>query len=194
MPTLSDESNRLDLDERARRQLRYLDRRAGRRGCADVLRIHLVHPREVVEVLQEHGLLHEPVERASRLLEDRAQVREHLLRLLADRSALQLLVAGLQRELAGHEEEAACFDRLRVRRSLERRGRCLGANDILHESSLESGTWRQASPSAAPTALKIAASTCCGSVPSTSRTCRFRPAARASSSRNRDTTSVASPP
>src|SRR5205085_2873067 len=83
-----DESDRLDLDERARRQFRDLDRRAGRRRRADVLRVHLVHPREVVEVLQEHGRLHEPVERASRLLEDRAQVREHLLRLLADRSAL----------------------------------------------------------------------------------------------------------
>src|SRR2546423_5957376 len=113
-----DESDRLDLDERTGRQLRDLDRRPSRRRFADVFRVHLVHPGEVVEVLQEHGRLHEAIERGSRLLEDRAQVCEDLLRLRADLAARQLLFAWPQRELAGHEDEAPCLDRLRVRRAL----------------------------------------------------------------------------
>src|SRR2546427_3651758 len=103
---LSDAGDRLDLDERAGRQLRDLDRRPRRRGPTHVFRVHLVHPGEVVEGLQEDGRLHELVERGSRLLEDRAQVREHLLRLRADLAARQLLHARPQRELTGHEDEA----------------------------------------------------------------------------------------
>ena len=93
---------------------------------------------------------------------------------------------GLQPELARDEHEAVRLDRLRVRRALERRRRRLGANDLLaHEASLRRFTvrGRHAWPSAAPTALKIAASTCCGSVPSSSRTCRFSRAASTSSRR-----------
>src|SRR6478735_2954131 len=74
-----DDGDRLDLDERARRELRDLDRRACRRRRSDVLRVHLVHAREVVEALEEDGRLDELVERASRRLEDRAQVLEDLL-------------------------------------------------------------------------------------------------------------------
>src|SRR2546423_979787 len=85
--TSLDESDRLDLDERTGGQLRDLDRRPGGRRFADVFRVHLVHPGEVVEVLQEHGRLHEAIERGSRLLEDRAQVCEDLLRLRADLAA-----------------------------------------------------------------------------------------------------------
>ena len=76
----------------------------------------------VLEVLEEHGGLDELVERAPGLFEDRAQVREDLLGLSADLPAHQLLLPGEQRELAGDEDEAACLDRLRVRRPLERRG------------------------------------------------------------------------
>src|SRR4051794_20775639 len=88
----SDESDRLDLDERAGRQLRDFDSRPRRRGSADMFRVHLVHAREVVEVLQEDGRLHQLIERATRLLEDRAQVCEDLLRLRADLAARQLLL------------------------------------------------------------------------------------------------------
>src|SRR5690349_3388924 len=74
--TALDEGDRLDLHERAGRQLRHLDRRARRRAVAHVPRVDLVHAREVVEVLEEDGRLHEPVERTARLLEDRRQVGE----------------------------------------------------------------------------------------------------------------------
>src|SRR3954451_21887621 len=169
-----DEGDRLDLDERARRKLRHLDGRSSGRRASDVLRVDLVHAGEVVKVLEEHRRLHEPVERAPGLAEDRAQVREHLLGLRGDVAAQEILLARPQRELPGHEDESVRLDRLRVRRALKRRGRGFRPNDVLrHESSLESGTGRQACPSAAPTALKIAASTCCGSVPSTSPMCRL---------------------
>src|SRR5262245_40782219 len=190
-----DEGDRLDLDEGAGRELRDLDRRPGGRRVTDVLRVHLVHAGEVVEVLEEHRRLHDTVERAAGGFEDRAQVCEDLLGLRADLAAHQLGLPRLQSKLPRDEDEPVRLDRLRVRSALERGRRRFRPNNLLrHESSLESGTGRHACPSAAPTALKIAASTCCGSVPSTSRTCRLSPAARASSSRNREATSVARPP
>src|SRR5437762_11849263 len=66
--TRLDECDRLDLDQRSRRKLRHLDRGARGRRVADVLRVHLVHAGEVVQSLQEHRRLHEPVERRARLL------------------------------------------------------------------------------------------------------------------------------
>src|SRR5919198_1913161 len=146
--TRLDECDRLDLDERAGGQLRDLDGGAGRRRITDVLDVHLVHAREVVEVLQEDRRLDDPVERAARRLEDRPQVREHLLGLTADLVGDHLGVVGTQRELAGDEHESVRLDRLRVRRALKRRRCSLGTDHFLaHGSSL------QAWPSAAPTAL-----------------------------------------
>ena len=58
--------------------------RAGRL-LADVPRVDLVHPLEVAEVGEEDGRLHDPVETAAGLLENRLQVPEDLLRLLLDR-------------------------------------------------------------------------------------------------------------
>src|SRR6266516_1775355 len=150
----SDECDRLDLDERPGRQPGDLDRRARRRRVAHVLRVHLVHPREVVQVLQEDRRLHEPLEGRARLLQYLAQVREDLLRLRADVSTEQVVLARSQRQLPGDEDEAAGLDRLRVRRPLERRRRCLGANNLLaHICSSGPGTGLHAWPSAAPTAL-----------------------------------------
>ena len=48
----------------------------------------------------------------------------------------ELLVAGLQRELARDEHEVACADRLRVRRALKRRGRGFGTDDGLVSHAL----------------------------------------------------------
>ena len=45
-----------------------------RRAVADVRGVHLVHRSEVVQALQEDGRLHEAVEAAAGLLEDRAEV------------------------------------------------------------------------------------------------------------------------
>src|SRR5207245_4871212 len=105
--------------------------------------------------LQEVRRLGERVEPASRLREDRREVRKHLLRLLLDRPAGQFLVPRLQRELPGDEDELTGADRLRVGRTLEgRRGR-LGADDGLlsHSQLLLS---EHACASATPSALKIA--------------------------------------
>src|SRR3954453_19264051 len=110
--TALDEGNRLDLDERARGELRDLDGGPRRRRRPDVPCVDLVHAREVPQALQEDGGLHEPVQRASRLLEDRAQVLEHLLGLPGDVAAHQLRVAGLERELSRDEDEAVRLDRL----------------------------------------------------------------------------------
>ena len=113
------ERDRLDLDLRARRQRRDLDGCAGGRLPADMACVDLVHGGEVAEVGEEDRRLDEPVEPAAGLLEDRAQVREHLLGLLRDPSR-ELRRARLQPELAGDEDEARRHDRLRVRRALER--------------------------------------------------------------------------
>ena len=129
--------DRLDLDERAGRQGRHLERGARRRLVADVLRVDLVHAGEVVEVLEEDSRLDELVQTRARGLEDRPEVRKDLLRLLADRASHELRVTGLERHLAGDEYEPAGHDRLRVRSALKRRRRCLRSNDRLsHVSSL----------------------------------------------------------
>ena len=126
--------DRLDLDECAGREPRDLDGGAGRRRRTDVGRVDLVHPGEVVEVLQEHRRLHEAVERAARLLEDRTQVREHLLVCSPDVSGNELFLAGSQRQLTGDEHEAVRLDRLGVRRALKGRGCCFGANGFLRHA------------------------------------------------------------
>ena len=168
--------------------------RCGRRR-AHVRGVHLVHAGEVVEALQEDRGLDECVERAAGLLEDRAEVLEHLLGLRLDVAAEQVFLTRAKRELPRDEDEAVRLDRLRVRRSLERCGCCFGADGFLrHDCSFASGMGRHAWPSAAPTDLKIEARTCCGSVPSTTRTCTFSAAVCASSCRKREATSVASPP
>src|SRR5438105_9967521 len=150
---------------------------------AEVRRVDLVHPREVVEALQEDRRLHDAVEAAPCFLEDRAEVGEDLLGLLLDRAAAQLRVSRLERELTGDEDKARSLDRLRVRRSLERRRRGLGADDLLQAFSLLRG--RHACASATPSALKIASRTCWVSLPSIRRTCSVRRALCASSSRKR---------
>ena len=102
---------------------------------------------------------------------------------------------GSKPELARHEHEPVRLDRLRVRRALERGRRVLGAHDGLavHRHSFRF-RGRAAWASATPSALKIASSTCCGSSPSMSRTCRVRPPPSASSCRKLATRSVPSPP
>src|SRR5690349_3295048 len=184
--------DRLDLDERARRQPGHLHGRARRRPVADVLRVHGVHPLEVVEVLEEDRRLDELVEPGARLLEDRAEVREDLLRLFLDRAARKRFVARLEGELARDEDEVPRLDRLRVGRALERRGRRLRAHDGLAHSGPPSVA--HACARARRSALKIASSTCCVSVPFSSLTWSVTPAPSASRSRKRRTTSVPSPP
>src|SRR5207247_10955866 len=114
-------------------------------------------------------------------LEDRAQVRKDLLRLLLD-AACDRGVPRLQAELAGDEDEAAGRDRLRVRRALERRRRRLGAHHRLLAHGRGSSL-SHASASAAPSPLKIASSTWPLSVPFSSRMWRTSPAFSASTSR-----------
>src|SRR5262249_59235074 len=94
------------LAARPRRQLRDVGGRAGRWNIADVPAVDVVHSLEVVEVAQVDGGLHDPVEAAARGLQDRAQVREHLLGLLGDAVTDELASAGRQSDLPGDEDEA----------------------------------------------------------------------------------------
>src|SRR5437762_8284133 len=186
--------DRFDLDQRAGRQRGDLDGRAGGRLVAHVPRIDLVHRLEVAEIREEHRGLHEPVEPAARLLEDRAQVREDLLGLFLDRLADEIVRARPERDLPGDEHESPGLDRLRIRRTLERRRGSLRANDRLrlHRYYFLRGLHDCAS--ATPSDLKIASRTCCGSRPSIRRTWSVSPAPSAKASRNRAARSVASPP
>src|SRR5262249_41531964 len=162
-------------------ELRHLHGRARGRLLPDVLRVDGVHRLEVLEALKEDGRLDESVQSAAGLLEDRREVREDLLRLFLD-PARDRGFARLQPELPGDEDEAGGRHRLRVRRPLERRRCCLGANDALlahRRLSSRSHAWARATPRP----LKIASSTWSLSVPLRSRTCRTRPAYSASTSR-----------
>ena len=125
-----EQRHRLDLDQRAGGQLCDLDGRTGRRSVTDVCCVDLVHRGEVTEILEKDGRLHEPVEAAAGLLEDRAQVLHHLLGLGRD-PVDGRLVSRPKAELAGDEDEPGGLHGLVVRRSLERRGRALGADDLL---------------------------------------------------------------
>ena len=140
-------------------------------------RVHLVHRREVVEVLQEDRRLHELVQAAARLLQDRAEILQRLLRLLGDAPAHHPAPVGRQTELAGDEDEAADLDSLVVGRSLERSGRALGADDLLlcHLCSPSRQARLDACARAAPSALKMASRTWRESSPSISRTCSVSP-------------------
>ena len=122
-------------------QRRDLDRGARGRTVADVARIDLVHRGEVAEILEEDRRLDELLEPAARLLEDRAQVLEHLLGLLCDSRADHLLLARPQPELPGDEDEPAGLHRLVVRRALERRRGLLRPHDLLLCHVVSFGRW-----------------------------------------------------
>src|SRR6266508_1147918 len=185
------EGDGLYLDKQARRKLGHLERRTRRRLVTDMLRVDLIHAVKVVEVRQEDGRLDEAIHSASGGLEDRPQVRQGLLRLLLDRLPDRRWIVGLDSHLSGDEDEPRGLDRLRIRRPLERCRCCLGSYDLLHWSSLLRG--RHAWASATPSALKIDSSTCWLSLPSSSRTCRVKPAVCANSSRKRAARSPARP-
>src|SRR4029077_10021952 len=123
--------DRFDLDESAAREGRDLHRRPRRRAIADVLRVHLVHAREVAQVREEDGGLDELVEAAACRLENRPEVRHDLLGLLGDARSGQLAGPEVDSELAGDEDEISDPDRLVVRRSLERAGCAVRPNDVL---------------------------------------------------------------
>ena len=73
----------LDLDERSRRQLRDLERSSGRAGGRRRgARRPRSSPAKSSRSMEEHARLDELVERAAGRLEDRREVREHLLGLL----------------------------------------------------------------------------------------------------------------
>src|SRR6266511_130966 len=186
----------LDLHLRSRGERRDLDRGPRRGLIADVTGVDLVHSLEVAEVDEVDCRLHELVEARARLLQNGAQIGEHLLGLVLDRLDDDLCVLRPQGELARDEHEPTGLDRLRVRRPLKGRGCVLGANNFLHVLRAPFfGALRcsQARPSAEPSALKIASSTCCSSSPSTSLTWRFNPASATNTSRNPATRSLPSP-
>jgi hypothetical protein len=94
--TALDEGDRLDLDERARRQLgQHFDGRAGG-GVEPTCFAYTLLILAKSSSPEEHGRLHEPVERAAGFLEDCAQVRKHLFGLRADLPAHQVLLARLR--------------------------------------------------------------------------------------------------
>ena len=139
-----------------------------------MLRVDLVHAGEVGQVLQEDGGLHEVRERRARSLEDRPQVREHLLGLLRDVARDELLLARAERQLARDEHEPVRLDRLRVRCALERRGCRFGANDFLAHAI--SSFCRDGLAECGADRLEDRREDVLRVAPSTSRTCRFRPA------------------
>ncbi len=123
-------------------------------------------PGKSAEVLQEHRRLDEVRERRAGGLEDRLQVREHLLGLLGD-AARRPALSRRGAAPAGRRRTRSPFALIACEYGAPWNG--AGAASVRTTSLLtcpSSFGWlgmRHGLPSAAPTALKIAASTCCGS-------------------------------
>src|SRR5215211_4869570 len=139
----ADSRDGLDLHASARGQCGDPHRRPGGWFRTHVARVDGVHRLEVGKVDEEHGRLHDALPAAARRLEDRLQVLAHLLGLLLDPGADDTGAPDLYGYLPGDEDEVAHADRLRIRGTLERRGRALGADDGLlsHRSPLSCGRW-----------------------------------------------------
>src|SRR6266550_1185213 len=99
---------------------------------AEVLRVHLIHLREIGHVRQIHRRLHDLAERRSRRGQDGFQIGEHLLRLLRRRPAYKVAAFGIERDLSRGEHEAVGRDRLTV--GANGFGGGVGGNDT-HQNS-----------------------------------------------------------
>ena len=133
---------------------------------------------------------------AARGLEDRAQVREHLLGLLFDRPATSSRLVRGEPELAGDEHEPAALIACEYGAPWNGAGAAsVRTTSFRHDLLLLVGTGRQAWPSAAPSALKIAVEHVLrvGALEQADVQVQTR-AASASSFRNREATSLPSPP
>src|SRR5215217_3921469 len=139
--TSADGRDGLDLHASTRGQRGDSYGRPSRRLRTHIARVDGVHRLEVGEVDEEHRRLDDALPAAARRLEDRLQVLAHLLSLLLDPGADDARAPDLYGYLPGDEDEVAHADRLRIRGTLERRGRALGADDGLlsHRSPLSCG-------------------------------------------------------
>src|SRR5581483_186337 len=101
----------LDLHLRPHRQRRDGDGGAGGIGLGDVGLVDLVDGGEVAHAGEEDGGLDDVREREARGTEDCLQVLERLAGLRGDVAGDQLAGGGIERDLAGDEDEVAAFDR-----------------------------------------------------------------------------------
>ena len=83
---------------------------------------------------EENGGLDHVAERAARTGENGLEVSERLLGLLLHAAGDERAGRGIERDLAGDEYEAACFDGLRI--GTDGAGRRSGGNDSFHRKSL----------------------------------------------------------
>src|SRR3989475_12810 len=108
-------SDALDLDPQPTRQRRDADRRARGPVVAELLRVDLVHGREVAHVGEEHGRLEHMREIRARRREDGREVVEDPRRLDLHVALDGLARRGVEPDLAGAEDEVAAPDGLAVR-------------------------------------------------------------------------------
>src|SRR2546427_533113 len=80
-----------------------------------MLRVHLIHLREIGYVGQVHRRLHDMRERRSSGGRHRLEIREHLFRLLRRRPPDELPAFGIERDLSRGEHEEVGRNRLTVR-------------------------------------------------------------------------------
>src|SRR5581483_11937918 len=130
---LGDLHDRIDLDARAARQRRNLVRGPCGIRLLEIGVHYLVGLVEITEIGEQQRDLDDVVELAPGRLRHRAQVLQHLVRLVLD-AIDQVASRGIEADLARHVDGVADADRLRVR--ADRRRRVLGMDLLLaHDAS-----------------------------------------------------------
>jgi len=104
-----------NLHIRAFGQRGDLDRGTRGKIFREILRVNLVHAREIAEVRQEYRGFHDIGERQMLVVQNGFDVLQHAIRLRFDVAGNQVAVLGINRDLAGAEEQVADADGVIVR-------------------------------------------------------------------------------
>src|SRR5512138_1469439 len=112
---LTNRCDGIDFYEHAAWKARNLNGRSRRTRVTDHAAVDLVHTWEVGHVLQVDRRLDDVRPARTRILEHRGQVAHHALGLRGDVALDDLASGGIDRDLAGGEQQVAGDDALRVR-------------------------------------------------------------------------------
>src|SRR5437660_7527869 len=133
---------RVDLDACSFRKTGSLHGRACRLVRAEMLRVDLIHLREIRHVGKIHSGFHDILQRSARSREHSFQIREDLLGLLRSAAADQLAALRIERHLSRREYQVVVHNRLAVR--AYRFGGSIGGN-VTHQDrpSIVPSEWRR---------------------------------------------------
>ena len=129
----SGEGDDIDLDQHVCREAGDLNGGTRRWVGGEVASVNIVHRGKVVHALEEHGSLDHLGQRTSGGGQNARDVQENALGLRRNVSNDQLLGSGIERDLAGQENQAVSLDGLGV--GSNGFGSGAGGDDLTPESS-----------------------------------------------------------